>query len=216
MHCHLVGGTDFLVVDDRVADEVICPASCATATVASAMRFAGNITDASVVILGAGMLGLTAAAMARSLNAESVTVCDVDTNRLKLAQRFGCDTAVQFNDVSGPFDVVLEMSGSAAATQASLRLAGIGGTIVLVGAVLPTAAISVDPEQVVRRLLSIRGVHNYAPQDLVTAADFLAEFGDKFPFAELVDRSFPLSQVNEAIEYAEALKPIRIAVRPTT
>jgi alcohol dehydrogenase len=85
---------------------------------------------------------------------------------------------------------------------------------VFVGAVLPIDSISINPEQVVRRWLSIHGVHNYAPQDLLKAVDFLAAAGERFPLADLVSESFSLTDVNQAIEYAGRQKPIRIAVRP--
>ncbi len=212
--CHLIRGTSIVVIDDQISDHVICPASCATATVASAMRVAGNIVGANVLILGAGMLGLTTSAMARSLGAESVTVCDVDEDRLQLAKRFGCDETVVFEDLDRQFDAMFEMSGNAQASQASIGLANIGASIVFVGAVLPTASITVDPEQVVRRLLSIHGVHNYAPQDLLTAVRFLRDHATDFPFAQLVPRSFPLTDVNQALEYADREKPIRIAINP--
>jgi putative phosphonate catabolism associated alcohol dehydrogenase len=213
-YCHLVGGTDFAIIDDEIPNEIICPVSCATATVASAMRAAGDIHGSKVLVLGAGMLGLTATAMARSLGAESVSVCDVAQDRLQLAKRFGCHEPMQFGELAGEFDVVFEMSGNAAAMQAALQRAAVGGAILWVGAVMPSDPISVDPEQVVRRLLSVHGVHNYAPQDLLTAIDFLTDHGQEFPFSELVAQSYSLSQANKAIDYANAAKPIRIAVCP--
>ena len=50
--------------------------------------------------------------------------------------------------------------------QAGIESLRIGGTLILAGTVLPTPSIALDPEAVVRRLLTIRGVHNYAPRDL--------------------------------------------------
>jgi len=213
-YCHLVRGTSLVAIGDQIADEVVCPASCATATVASAMRAAGNIRGANVLVLGAGMLGLTAAAMSQTMGAESVSVCDISEDRLRLAERFGCDRRVLFGQLNDQFDTVLEMSGTSDASKAAIEFAAVGASIVYVGAVLPIGSISIDPEQVVRRLLSIHGVHNYAPQDLLAAFDFLNDVGSRYPFDELVARSFPLSAVNEAIEYASREKPIRIAVKP--
>ena len=109
---------------------------------------------------------------------------------------------------------MFEMSGNAAAMQSALQHAAVGGAILWVGAVMPSNTISVDPEQVVRRLLSVHGIHNYAPQDLLTAIDFLTDHGQEFPFSELVAQSYSLSQANKAIDYANAAKPIRIATYP--
>ena len=71
-------------------------------------------------------------------------------------------------------DIALELAGVAETVQACLTQTRIGGTVVLAGTVLPTPKVPLDPEAVVRRMLTIRGVHNYAPCDLATALDFFA------------------------------------------
>ena len=76
---------------------------------------------------------------------------------------------------------MLDFSGSSAAIEAAIRLLDIGGTIVLVGTVAPSPAISLDPEFLVRNLIHLVGVHNYRPDDLRAALSFLEESGSKFP-----------------------------------
>ncbi len=73
---------------------------------------------------------------------------------------------------------------------------------------------AIDPENVVRRWLSVHGVHNYRAEDLQSAVAFLGQFGSAYPFAELVEFSYPLSDVNAAIETAVRDRPFRVAVRP--
>jgi len=218
-YCHLVRGTDLVVVDSSVNDKVIAPASCATATVAAALRTAGEIGGRRVLIIGVGMLGLTASAMCASQDAESVTICDIDPERLNLGTKFGASDSILFDelpqDAKNSFDLILEMSGTQAGSQAALEVADIGAQIVLVGAVLPTESILIQPERIVRRLQSIHGVHNYAPNDLLTAVNFLIVHGDRYPFGELVAESYPLRKVNEAVEQAETSRPPRIAICPS-
>lgn len=217
-HCHLIAGTKLLVVEASLDDAVLTPASCATSTVAAALRRAGDLPGARVLILGAGLLGLTACAMAKSWGADSVTICDLTEERIALAHRFGADRGwlwADFAQVAEPtFDIVLEMSGNVAAIRAALSVADIGANIVLVGSVRPTPAIEILPEQLVRRLWSLHGVHNYCPQDLVVAVDFLQSQADKFPFAEVVSESYSLEQINVAIASTSSKPPIRIAIRP--
>jgi len=64
-HCHLSRGTSIFKLDNTLPREVACPANCATATVAGALRAAGDVSGAVVIVQGAGMLGLTACAMSR-------------------------------------------------------------------------------------------------------------------------------------------------------
>ncbi len=84
------------------------------------------------------------------------------------------------------------------------------------GAVFPTPALSIFPEMVIRKHLTIRGVHNYAPQDLAAALSFLSQMHQNYPFSDLVGQEFPLSEVKSALEYACRERPFRVAVRTTS
>src|SRR5579872_55741 len=85
--CHLARGTPVLRVPEALPDLVVCPVNCATATVAAAMRAAGGGRERAVLVQGAGMLGLTACAMASSQGAREIVASDVDPQRLALARR---------------------------------------------------------------------------------------------------------------------------------
>ena len=210
---------------EAAQDEILCPANCATATICAAYRAAGKIAGSRVLVLGAGMLGLTASAIARAEGAKEIVVVDRDARRLDRAMDFGASSTICIEDAAslgsqleahslGSFDRVLELTGSPALTEAGFEVTGIGGAIVLVGAVMPTDPIRLDPEQIIRRCLTIRGVHNYAQQDLEKAVEFLLEWGGRFPFADLVEASFSLDEIDHAIEHALEHKPIRLAIRP--
>ncbi len=214
-----------LQTDDPV--EVFAPASCAAATAAAAIREASEVADTNLLIFGAGMLGLTAAAMAKTFGAKRVTVCDPDPNRLERAADFGADRVVQWRDSESELwrqlhgdtsdsniNVILELSGAVKAVEAALWCGDIGARIVLVGSVMDSPPAQFDPTSLVRKCLSVRGVHNYTPPDLATAVGFLQQHHAAFPFAKLVERTFPLSEINEAVEFAHSQRPIRIAIQP--
>lgn len=166
------------------------------------------------------LLGLTACAWAESLGLTAIA-CDVSDARLAQAARFGArhlakpdalaDLVKSVTRGRGA-DVALELSGSPEASRAAVEVLRIGGTAVWVGAVFPTEPVPLFPEQVIRRCLTVTGVHNYAPHDLAAAVRFLAANHARFPFAELVSRSFPLGEVNDAFAFAEAERPVRVAV----
>ena len=214
-YCLLRPGSTIVQVPPDVSDAAICPASCATATVAAAVRTAGPLEGKRVLIFGAGMLGLTASAFASSGQAQEICVVDTDEARLRKAERFGATRLASFGVPLAEYDVVLEMSGSAAAVSQSIERVSVGGIIVLVGTVSPVGSIEIDPERIVRRLISIHGVHNYRPDDLVSAVHFLAEHHTQFPFTDLVGRTFALSAVADALAYAESDRPIRVAIVPS-
>ena len=211
----LRAGTAIVLVPEALPDEVACPVNCATATVVAAFRTAGEVRGRSVLVLGAGMLGLTAAAYAQAAGAKRVVVCDRNPERRELASSFGADeTLSDSSSIGARFDLVLEFTAAVAVIESALRVAEIGGQVILVGSVMRSPGVCFDPEQVVRRCLTIRGIHNYAPDDLLTAMRFLTDYQHRFPFAKLVEHSWPLSEVNRAIEFAAQHQPIRVAVRP--
>jgi hypothetical protein len=82
-----------------------------------------------------------------------------------------------------------------------------------VGAVYPSRPLAISAEEVVRRHLTICGVHNYHPRDLATALAFLAEAHQRHPFAELVGRAFALEEADTAFAAATG-KAVRVAVVP--
>src|ERR1043165_1066492 len=94
-------GTASLRVPDQLSDALAAPANCATATVAAVLRCGGvaNIARRTVLIFGAGVLGLTACAMARSAGARSVLVCDPDAERRARGADFGATHGVSSNPI---------------------------------------------------------------------------------------------------------------------
>lgn len=221
----LAPGTAWFRVPDALSDAVAAPANCATATVAAALRAAGSVADKSVLILGAGVLGVTACAMADAAGASVVLASDPDPECQERARRFGAsqvfsaDPATLAEGVAAAtqgrgVDIVLEMSGARSAVIAAIDLARVGGTVILAGAVTPVDSIPLFPEQIVRRLLTIRGVHNYHPQDLATALAFLAGPGLRYPFESLVVNHYPLSEAEAAFTFAHAHPGLRVAILP--
>jgi alcohol dehydrogenase len=97
--------------------------------------------------------------------------------------------------------------------QASLDLLGIGGTAVWVGATYPQPPLQLNAEQVVRRLLTIRGLHNYNAQDLLAAVDFMEAHASAFGFENLVKGDFPLASVTEGFLKGVTENPFRIGFK---
>ena len=217
-HCLLAQGTSIVKIPTGLPDEVASPANCATATVAAAFRAAGPCGDQTVLIHGAGMLGLTAAAMARVRGARHVIVSDPREDRRRQAEQFGADPMTPA-DLPGltegrGADLVMDLSGAPEAVEEAVTQVRIGGCVILVGSVFPARALSLHADELVRRILRIEGVHNYTPGDLVTAFTFLAEAHERFPFLSLVGASYPLAEIREAVESALSGDYFRVAVHP--
>ncbi|WP_285115275.1 alcohol dehydrogenase catalytic domain-containing protein [Leifsonia sp. fls2-241-R2A-40a] len=229
-HTHILDGTPLVRVPEELPAEVLAPASCATATVAAAVEAASVIVPlegALVLIAGAGMLGLTATAMAVEAGAR-VVISDPVPERRDAALAFGASGVADPGAAAGSPTglaavlakvggrspaptIALELSGNPAAVRSLLGAVDVGGVLVLVGSVSPGPELGIVPEQLVRRLLTIRGVHNYAPRHLEQAVGFLAAAWQRYPFAEQVGETFPLADVDAALA---ATGHPRIGVRP--
>lgn len=211
-HTHLRAGTAIVRVPEALPAAALAPASCATATAWAAVHRGAErreLDGSRVRVYGAGLVGLSAAAIASDAGAE-VTVVDPSPARLAFAERFG---AVPASSADSPADIVIEASGHAVAD--AIASADVGGAVVLVGSVFPAEAVPFDAEDAVRRLLTVAGVHNYTGEDLAAATGFLVGRGRAYPFAEAVGAVFPLDEVDAAIAAASGPgAPLRVAVNP--
>ena len=224
-YCHIAKGTAIIKLPDNISRKVLCPANCATATTAAAFRIGGACKNQTVLIQGAGMLGLTAVAMANYYGAKEVIAIDIVNERLVEAEKFGATKTVLVTEDSNKVidkiknitngegvDLALEMTGIKSSMETGIQLLRIGGRYVLVGAVFPNPPIKIPAEVIVRNILSIHGIHNYTPQDLIEAVKFLSDTHTKYPFKDLVSAEFCLDEVNDAFQYLINSKAFRVAI----
>lgn len=215
-HCILKPGTAILKINEDIPLPVAATINCAIATVAGAFRLAGSVKDRKVLIMGAGLLGIIGVAMSKAAGAAKIHVADINEQRLKQSNEFGADKmhllknneSLNLNDV----DITFDMSGSPHAMELGLDSLAIGGVAIWVGAVLNTRKIKVDAEKVIRRLLTIKGLHNYNFEDFVYAVDFISNYHQDFPFSTIVGKEFCLEEVEMAFNYALTNKPLRVGI----
>ena len=111
------------------------------------------------------------------------------------------------------FDVFLELSGANAAWELAFDRLALGARAVLIGAVFPGPDTRINMERIVRRMITIRGIHNYAPRHLEAAISFLAEHGRHVPLAEMVSEWFDLADHVNALKAASLPGATRIGFR---
>ncbi|GAB2574484.1 zinc-binding dehydrogenase [Kribbella endophytica] len=214
---HLIAGTGLVAVPAGIPAAVAAPANCATATVVCAARRAELAAGDTVVVIGCGMLGLTAVAYARERGAAHVIASDVDGSRRDLAKEFGADVVCGPADLAAAIDeygadVVLELSGNSAAVQSAIDLVALDGTVALIGSVSPGPAVAFEPSGFVRNLSRIVGCHNYRVDDLAEAVRFLHETPARSLFADLVPDPYPLTEIDAAVAEARRGTAPRIAL----
>ena len=88
----------------------------------------GNVgSDTTVAVVGAGAIGILAAAGAQSLGAPAVAVEARHPHQHVARERIGASVA------AGEYDVVIETAGSESGLQRAVELARPGGTVVVLG-----------------------------------------------------------------------------------
>lgn len=215
-YCVLPRGTAIFRIPAGLPDVVAASANCAAATAAAVIRRAGPVAGEKVTVVGAGMLGLIASTMASAKGACEVVAIDPNPARRELAIAFGATSVADAAEGASArdADLVLEFAGSPSAVEAGFARLRPGGRMLLAGSVYPMRPVQLDPERIVRRMLTIQGVYNYEPQDLAEALGFLESKASRFPFESLVGERFDLKHINSAIDAAMLAKSPRIAVIP--
>jgi L-iditol 2-dehydrogenase len=121
----------------------------------------------TVVIVGAGMIGLLALQAALLAGAGKVFVFDVDDSRLELAHNLGATQTFNSRNASSVVDhllklskglgadAVLECVGTSAAVKLAIDVVRKGGTVTLVGNIAPS--IELELQSVVTRQIRLQG-----------------------------------------------------------
>ena len=113
------------------------------------------------------------------------------------------------------FDAAIEVCGNPRAIEQGIEALRIGGRYVIAGIVFPGTTITIDPHTIITRLLNIKGLHNYTPEDLHRALEFLKSPGISFPFNKIVAKTYSLEDIHEAVECAcNNRNYMRVAIKP--
>jgi len=171
----------------------------------------------TVVIQGAGGLGIYAAAVAADKGASKIISVDRQPARLEMARKCGATDVIDINELSTPearvqrvkdltdgrgADVVVEVVGIASATVEGLDMVRFNGTFIDIGNIVPQP-VSFPATKVITQQIHWRGLMHYNPWIMPVALDFLVRTRDRYPLSKVVSHSFPLSDVNKAFAFAE-------------
>jgi L-iditol 2-dehydrogenase len=175
----------------------------------------------TVVVIGTGPVGCTHIMLARARGADKVYVADVSEDRLKMAEVFGPDAAIN----SGQVDLVAEVrrltggrgadvvitANSVPATQVqAVEMARKGGRVLLFGGLPKTdSKPAIDMNIVHYNGLYLIGTTTLGPRHQFQALRLLAS--GRYPFDKLITHRFPLARFKEGAALAlegKALKAV--------
>jgi threonine dehydrogenase-like Zn-dependent dehydrogenase len=149
---------------------------------AHAVRMAGPLLGARVLVVGAGPIGLAVAAFARMAGVRRLVVSEIDEARRNRAEQLGAGTSIDpgREDVAsaftahagGPPDVVFECVGAPGVLARCFALAGVRGRVVVVGVCRREDAIL--PRVAIRKELTVQFVLGYVREDFDLALEWLS------------------------------------------
>ena len=176
-----------------------------------ALRDAGGIkADQQVLLVGAsGGVGLFAVQIAKSFGAEVTGVCS--TTKVDLVRSLGADhvidhTQEDFTQSGQQYDLILVMGGNQSLSQLK-RVLRPGGTLVPVGTEEGNRWVG-GKAWIQAMLLSRlkRHLRPLASEPNQADLQFVTELIEAGKITPVIDRTFPLSEVPDAIRYLHAGK----------
>jgi L-iditol 2-dehydrogenase len=122
--------------------------------------------NSTVLVVGAGMIGILVMQALRAANCSRIYISDIDDTRLRLAEQLGAtatinakkaDTAAEIHGLTSGtgVDVALEAVGNSVAIKTAIDSLRKGGTVTLIGNISPTVEIPL--QAVVSRQIRLQG-----------------------------------------------------------
>jgi 2-desacetyl-2-hydroxyethyl bacteriochlorophyllide A dehydrogenase len=155
----------------------------------------GVRSGASVLVIGAGAVGLMLTRLARLAGAGRITVSEPDEGRRAAAMEFGADGATAPDALDGEFDYAIDAVGSRPTFEQAVARAARGGAVLVFGVAPAHAAATVSPYDIFARELTIVG-SLINPYTHGRAVELLPQMG----LERLKVKTFPLAQYTEAFE----------------
>jgi len=202
-----------LRIPDGVETAWASAASCALRTVVNVVERAGRIDHLdTVVVQGAGPLGLFATALLATLDAGRIVVVGGPDARLEIAREWGATDTVAIDAHPDPDarrdavlttlgagpTVVLELSGAPGTAAEGIGMVRSNGRVVIAGT-LGGAPQPIDVARITTGQLRITGSFSGAIDSYWKALRFLDRHQDRFDWDRLLSPPRPLAQATDAL-----------------
>ncbi len=211
---YLRPGSNIFKIADDLSTESVIGAGCALITAIHGVERTGIDWQDIVVVQGAGPVGISAMAVAKSAGASKVIVLGGPASRLEMAKRFGADEVINIDEVKTAekrieavrdlsmgygADVVLECVGHPSAVVEGMEMCRDGGKYLVLGHYCDAGPIMWNPHVITRKQLQVFGSWSSEPRHMQAALEFLRTHKKEFPFDTMVTHRFPLEEANEAL-----------------
>lgn len=226
----VLSGNDFVRVPDSLTSEEAVGACCAGRTVVCAfdkLYACGGIRQGdSVLVSGAGPVGLYATVMAAQSGAGKVIVSDISPERLAFAKKWGATDVINPKDhpdeqeriqfvrqLAGGrgVDLVIECSGVPSVFAEGVEYLANPSKYLVIGQTSETK-VPVAPNAYMEHNCILIGSHSGDIRHYIKCLKFIEANKDKYPFGEIISKKYKLSEANQALEDMRAGKALKAAL----
>ncbi|GAA4012036.1 zinc-binding dehydrogenase [Allokutzneria multivorans] len=228
-HVYLRPGVHVIPLPEGLDWRAFLAVGCGMPTALHAVTLADVAFGDTVVVQGAGPVGLSAAALAQLRGAGQVIVVGGPDVRLKAARRFGVDAVISIESTTEAerieavreltggrgADVTVEATGVPAAVPEGMRLTRDAGRYVVVGQYSNVGDASFNPHlDLNQKHLDVRGCWGSDVGHVFRSVQVVARYGHQFPWAELISAEYDLSQTQQALDDVAAGRTVKALIVP--
>jgi len=200
-----------VAIPDDMSDEEGALVVTAGTAMYALTELGGLVAGESVVVSGAGPIGLMVVAVAKALGAQPVILTEMRDNRLKIALKLGADYAVNISkepDVVAAVkklnggkgvDYVVECSAASKAVNDAVHMVNRGGKVCL--AAFAHEPVQVDVAHIVSNNIYLCGIRGEGKSAVHRAEAFMRQ--KRFDATKIHTHTFPLADLPTAIRYAK-------------
>jgi L-iditol 2-dehydrogenase len=203
------------------------PMAVSSRALSRALGAIGKATGMTVLVQGAGPIGLLATAAAKVMDAEKVIVIDRVEERLQMAMRMGADEVIDMRELETSearvkrtleltdgvgADVVVECTGVPTAVPEGIEMTRRAGKYVEVGHFTDPGGVEIRPHVICHKDMDILGSWVYPMWQFGDALKVLNS--RKFPFVEIFTHHFSIDEALQAIQASERGECIKAMITP--
>ena len=225
------GATYFRVNDLNLNQRMLLELACVCVHAYNRGNSTGLLNFGSrVLIQGLGPVGLMMIAVLRAAGINHIIAIDGTPKRLEMAKKFGAKTCINFREADTldkrleiirsvtdgmGADFAYQCTGAPAAAADVYSYIRRGGGLCEMGFFVNNGEFSINPHfAMCNKEINLVGSWDYSAEDYPTTMAFLRQAEEmKIPIEELITHSYPLDQLNEAMEMNVSQQGIKICYR---
>lgn len=226
----LPNGMAFYRLPDHAQPEALAALGCALPTVLRGYESCGPVgLHDTVVVQGAGPVGLAAILVAAASGAGKIIAIDHSPGRLETAKMLGATDTISLKDTTQDerkrlvadqlgkrgASVVVEAAGALPAFPEGVDLTGHHGRYIILGLWGAIGTQPMSPRDLTIKNMRVAGATFAKPKHFYQSVHLAARLQDRFPLANLITHRFSVTDAAKALDLVKSGETIKAIIDPT-